>query len=135
MDITKLDCFAELRGRKQSLAGQQKKIQADMDALEEEIVEEMVEEGTDSLKRNGFTFFLSSKMQTKILIGTDEAARKFIEDHGETLGFLATVNHAKLKSYIGEAQEDGAIELTIPDDLKGVVDATRIPSLGCRKAS
>ena len=131
MDVKLLDQYAEMRGKKKSLDEESKEIASDMAWLEDTIVNMMIEEGTDQIKRNGFSFHLTSRIRTKSLIETAEAAERLI-DAG--LPFLATLNHMRVKSYIAEQQE-GSGELNIPAELHGVVEATRATVLGCRKAS
>jgi len=131
MNMTLLDQYADLRGRKQSLDSQSKTLGGELARFEVAILEGMAEEGIDQIKRKGMTFFLTSRIQTKSIGDTSEAAARLIADGYE---FLATLNHMRVKSYIAESQVEGEIELTVPEELRGVVEATRVTRLGCRKA-
>ncbi len=137
-----IDRYVETLDQKREAEAALKSVSEILGAREQALLEALAEAGAESVKRNGRTIFIQKRLVTRMLMGGEQAAESLIE---AGLGHLATMNHQRMKSHLSEiAKEDGEeisptaedpFAVEVPEELAGIVSASRIPRIGCRKAS
>ena len=132
-----VDRYLAVLDDKRQLEAEVKKRSESLRREEATLLEIFGEHGVDSIKRGGRTIYLTTKTQTKLLVHGALAASQAID---LDLSFLATLNHQRLKSWITEQAESepGSVDplsVKVPKELDGIVSASKVPAIGCRKAT
>lgn len=97
MDMEKIHRFNELWRSKQSLSEEIKQIEASLDEIESEIVDEMSEAGVDKVSADGRTIYLKRSFFAKA--GGEDPVRS-LEDAG--MRQCLSVGHQKLRALVSE---------------------------------
>lgn len=98
--------FVALQREKRRIENELKPLKEELAQLEEILAGELAASGTEQIKRNGATVYLSRDVQLKAKDGTDAAVRRLIESHPDMLA----LGHAKLKAMVKESCYDPELD-------------------------
>ena len=129
-----VDRFVELQRRKRELETELKPIKDELAKLEETVADRFAEQGTEQIKRNGATVYLSRDVTLKAKEGTDAAVRALIDSHPDMLG----LGHQKLKALVKESCYDAELDTweidprKLPAEIAKAFEVGEISKARCR---
>ena len=128
------DQLTALNNRKKELEQGLKRVNADIEAVNENLVAEMVENEIQNFKRNNITYYLQTQYYASI-IGEESAQNQFFENlREEGYGDIIkeTVHPQTLRAFVKEqinSTEDGEL----PEYMKGLVHVHTKEKVNTRK--
>lgn len=136
MDNTQIFAMADrlkaLQEEKKSLEANVKALGAEITDLDNQLSDAMAEAELDRFSRDGYTFYLKSRLFASPAAGRKEEMMQALKDHGFGTLVVETVNVNTLASFLKE-QRDATGE-DIPAWLEGIVNTYDKVSVGIRKS-
>lgn len=129
----KLKEYVQLVRVKREADATLKELNKSIDALEREIVEQMIDSGMDSAKVDGMTVYRKRRVITKWSEGVDkQAVIAAMLDNGD--GHLLGFNYQSLVAFAKEHVDEQTGEIELPEYLQGVLEVSEIAELGARNS-
>ena len=125
------DQLKAAKDRKKELDAQTKENNAEIERLDLALSEGMAEAECDRFSRNGYTFYLNSRLFASPAAGCKEDMMQALKDNGYGDLVVETVNAGTLSSFCKEQM--AANEDELPDWLSDVVSTYEKVSVGVRK--
>lgn len=125
------DQLKAAKDRKKELDAQTKENNAEIERLDLALSEGMAEAECDRFSRNGYTFYLNSRLFASPAAGRKEDMMQALKDNGYGDLVVETVNAGTLSSFCKEQM--AANEDELPDWLSDVVSTYEKVSVGVRK--
>ena len=125
------DQLKAAKDRKKELDAQTKENNAEIERLDLALSEGMAEAECDRFSRNGYTFYLNSRLFASPAAGRKEDMMQALKDNGYGDLVVETVNAGTLSSFCKEQM--AANEDELPDWLSDVVSTYEKVSIGVRK--
>ena len=125
------DQLKAAKDRKKELDAQTKENNAEIERLDFALSEGMAEAECDRFSRNGYTFYLNSRLFASPAAGRKEDMMQALKDNGYADLVVETVNAGTLSSFCKEQM--AANEDELPDWLSDVVSTYEKVSVGVRK--
>ena len=125
------DQLKAAKDRKKELDAQTKENNAEIERLDLALSEGMAEAECDRFSRNGYTFYLNSRLFASPAAGRKEDMMQALKDNGYGDLVVETVNAGTLSSFCKEQMAANEVEL--PDWLSDVVSTYEKVSVGVRK--
>ena len=129
--MAKVRRLAELTQDKEGLAAQVKKKNEAIKALQEELIEAMIREDTQSINAGGRTFYLIADVSTKMVPGHSDEERKAVL-HELGLDGLLKPYASSVTAWVKEQlKETGAV----PEPFAKLWEVNPYSKMGMRKSS
>ena len=125
------DQLKAAKDRKKELDAQTKENNAEIERLDLALSEGMAEAECDRFSRNGYTFYLNSRLFASPAAGRKEDMMQALKDNGYGDLVVETVKAGTLSSFCKEQM--AANEDELPDWLSDVVSTYEKVSVGVRK--
>ena len=129
--FTLADRLSDLRGRKRELEDSLKVINAEIERVEAEMVQEMLQEEVQSFSRGGQLFYLSSRTWASPVPERKADLYAWLKDHGFGDLVQETVNSQTLSAWVREQTE----EAELPEDLRQLVNVYEKQTVNIRRAA
>ncbi len=125
--------FAELEKEKKKLEYELEKVKKRISAISPNIMDQFADNGIKNLNVDGRTIFIERKIWAKISDEkTKEEAIEAIKDAGYKILVSEGYNSQQLSSLLREFDKNGK---DLPEQFKGVIEASEVFKLKSRKAS
>lgn len=134
------DKLKELREKKKDLDDQVKANNAEIDSIEEQLVQAMLQEEMQNFNRAGTLFYLNTKVFASAIPEKKTDLYEALKENGFADVVVETVNSntlsALVKEQIAEIDEvDDSGKPVLPEWLNGLVNTYEKQSVGMRKSS
>lgn len=129
-----IERFVALQRERRRIEAQLKPVKEELAQLEEALASEFAANGTQQIKRNGATVYLSRDVQLKAKDGTDAAVRQLLQSYPDMLA----LGHAKLKALVKECCYDAELETweldsrKLPSEIAEAFDVSEMIKPRCR---
>lgn len=126
------DQLKAAKDKKKELEEQVKRTSAEIEHLDLVLSDAMVEEECEHFSRNGYTFYLGSRLFASAMAGKKEELYEALREHGYGNIVTETVNANTLSSFVKEQRALNNDE--IPEWISKVVSTFEKVSVGIRKS-
>lgn len=126
------DKFKELRDKKQHLAEETKKNNAEIEETEYKLSLEMASSETQSFNRSGTLFYLCTKLYASAVKENKAELYEALKNEGYGSLITETVNANSLSAFVKEQMVDN--DDVLPDWLEGKVNVFDKVTIGIRKS-
>lgn len=126
------DKLKELRDKKQHLAEETKKNNAEIEETEYKLSMEMASSETQSFNRSGTLFYLCTKLYASAVKENKAELYEALKNEGYSSLITETVNANSLSAFVKEQMADN--DDVLPDWLEGKVNVFDKVTIGIRKS-
>lgn len=126
------DKLKELRDKKQHLAEETKKNNAEIEETEYKLSLEMASSETQSFNRSGTLFYLCTKLYASVVKENKAELYETLKNEGYGSLITETVNANSLSAFVKEQMADN--DDVLPDWLEGKVNVFDKVTIGIRKS-
>jgi len=125
------DLLSDLRTAKRDLESRLKTINAEIEHVEAEMVQEMLQEEVQNFSRGGQLFYLSTRTWASPVPERKAELYSWLKDHGFGDLVQETVNTQTLSAWVREQTE----EAELPEDLRQLINVYEKQTVNIRRAS
>lgn len=128
--FTLADLFRELKEKKETLEDDLKKLNAEIESVEEQLADQMITEENSSFTRKGKTFYLTEKLFVNSIADKRDDLHSWLKKNGFQDLVKETVHPSTLKGFVKEQLEENE---ELPEDIRDCISYFKKPGIGMRK--
>lgn len=129
--FTLADHFRELKEKKETLEDALKKLNAEIESVEEQLANEMINEENSKFTRRGKTFYLTEKLHVSALADRRDELHRWLKENNYGAMVKEYVFPSTLKGFVKEQLEEND---GLPEAIEGCISYFKRPAIGMRKS-